>query len=333
LYGQSWDTTYTTFGDASLLPDGAAVLERDPAVAAYSIGSFGAVNVDGTSVGVMAFDLPRGTVVPPILAGRAPRGTGEIAIGARTLEKLHKHVGDRVTVSLGDQRALSVRVVGKTVVPNFFGESRLGEGALSTLAAALKLDAAQEAVLPSEAAVRWTTTATAADKARVRAELTEVAKAAGRPNPIVVLPRETPDDIVNFGRVQNMPLVLGVILAVLGAATLTHTLVTAIGRRRRELAVLKTVGFVRRQVTGTVAWQATTMVAIALLVGLPLGVAAGRWTWTLLAHQLGVVSEPVTPVPPVLLIIPATVLLANLIATVPARVAAGIRPALALRAE
>ena len=63
---------------------------------------------------------------------------------------------------------------------------------------------------------------------------------------------------------------------------------TAIGRRRRDLAVLKTMGFVRRQVTITVAWQATAMVAIALLVGMPIGVALGRWAWTLLAGQLGV---------------------------------------------
>jgi predicted lysophospholipase L1 biosynthesis ABC-type transport system permease subunit len=327
LYGQSWDTTYTTFGDASLLP-GAAALERDPAVAAYSIGTFGAVDVDGVSVGAMAFEIPRGTVIPPILSGRAPRGTGEIALGTRTLEKLHKHIGDRVTVSIGDQRPLPARVVGETVVPNFFGETRLGEGALVTLEAALKLDAANEAVLPSEAVVRWTATASAADKARVR---TSLGRVAGRS--LIVLPRETPDDIVNFGRVQNMPLVLGAVLALLGAATLTHTLVTAIGRRRRDLAVFKTVGFVRGQITSTVAWQATTMVAIALLAGLPVGVALGRWAWITLAHQIGVVSEPVTPLPTLLLLVPATVLLANLIALAPASLAARIRPALALRAE
>jgi ABC-type lipoprotein release transport system permease subunit len=126
---------------------------------------------------------------------------------------------------------------------------------------------------------------------------------------------------------------LGAVLALLGAATLTHTLVTAIGRRRRDLAVLKTIGFVRRQVTSTVAWQATTMVAIALLVGMPIGVALGRWAWTLLAGQLGVVSEPVTPLPPVLLVIPATLLVANLVSVVPGWLAGRIPPAVALRAE
>jgi predicted lysophospholipase L1 biosynthesis ABC-type transport system permease subunit len=328
LFGEAWDTSYTTFGEASLLPEGATVLEQDRAVAAYSIGTFGSVNIDDRSVGVIALDLPRGSVVPPILAGRAPNRAGEIALGTRTLEKLHKRIGDRVRVAIADRPGVSMRVVGRSVTPLFYGEARLGEGALSTLSSARLLDPTGEVAIPSEAVVRWAPGATAADKQRVFDLLSTV---AGRS--LIVLPRETPTDIVNFGRVQNLPFVLGAVLALLGAATLAHTLVTAIGRRRRDLAVLKTMGFVRRQVTSTVGWQATTMVAIALLVGIPFGVAAGRWAWVLLARQLGVVSEPVTPISPVLLIIPATLLLANLIALAPGSVAARIRPALALRAE
>lgn len=328
LFGESWDASYTSFGEASLLPDGATVLEQDRAVGAYSIGTFGEVNIDGRSAGVIALDLPRGSIVPPILAGRAPDRVGEIALGTRTLEHLHKRIGDRVQLAIAGEPGVSMRVVGRSVTPLFYGEARLGEGALMTFDSARRLDPRGEVVIPSDAVVRWAPGATAADKQRVFERLSTV---AGRS--LVTLPRETPTDIVNFGRVQNLPFVLGAVLALLGAATLAHTLVTAIGRRRRDLAVLKTMGFVRRQVTSTVGWQATTMVTIALLVGIPVGVAAGRWAWVLLAHQLGVVSEPVTPVPPVLLIIPATLLLANLIALVPGSLAARIRPALALRAE
>jgi hypothetical protein len=50
---------------------------------------------------------------------------------------------------------------------------------------------------------------------------------------------------------------------------------------------------------------------------MPIGVALGRWAWTLLAGQLGVVSEPLTPLLPVLLIIPVTLVVANLVAAVP----------------
>jgi len=328
LYGQTWDTAYTSFGEASLLPEGATVLEQDRAVAAYSIGATGPIDVDGRSVGGVALDLPRGSVVPPILAGRAPTRAGEIALGTHTLEHLHKRLGDRVHVDIGTGRRLSMRVVGRTVTPLTYSDARLGEGAFITYDSIRRLDPSGEAVASSDAVVRW---AAGTDRVAKRRVFTRLSQVAGRS--LVVLPTEKPTDIVNFGRVQSMPLLLGAVLALLGAATLTHTLVTAIGRRRRDLAVLKTIGFVRGQVTSTVAWQATTMVSIALLVGMPIGVALGRWAWTLLAGQLGVVSEPVTPLPPVLLVIPATLLVANLVSVVPGWLAGRIRPAVALRAE
>ena len=64
-----------------------------------------------------------------------------------------------------------------------------------------------------------------------------------------------------------------------------------------------------------------TYAALGLVVGLPLGVAAGRWLWNLFAQQIGVVPEPVTPVPLVLLVVPSAVLLANVVAAIPALVA------------
>jgi ABC-type lipoprotein release transport system permease subunit len=127
--------------------------------------------------------------------------------------------------------------------------------------------------------------------------------------------------------------VLAALIVAVAVALLAHALASSIGRRRRELAILKTLGFERRDVRATVAWQATTIAAIGLLVGLPLGIAVGRFAWNLLAGELGVVPEPVTPVPSGLLIIPATLLLANLVALLPRRIAAVTPPAVVLRAE
>jgi predicted lysophospholipase L1 biosynthesis ABC-type transport system permease subunit len=80
------------------------------------------------------------------------------------------------------------------------------------------------------------------------------------------------------------------------------------------MAILKTLGFVRGQVSAMVAWQATTFALVALLAGLPLGVAAGRWAWRLTAEQLGVASPPVWPLLPMLAIAAGTVVAANLLA-------------------
>jgi ABC-type lipoprotein release transport system permease subunit len=148
-----------------------------------------------------------------------------------------------------------------------------------------------------------------------------------------VLRPVTPDEVENLRRVSGLPFLLAGLLGVLGAATLGHLLVTSVRRRRRDLAVLKTLGFVRRQVSAAVAWQATILAVLALLVGLPLGVAAGRWAWVLVNQGLGSPAGPVTPTLAVLAVVPVTVLVANLVAALPARAAAATRPAVVLRSE
>ena len=115
-------------------------------------------------------------------------------------------------------------------------------------------------------------------------------------------------------------------------SSLAHTLVTSIRRRRLELAILKTLGFVRRQVSATVAWQATALAAVAL-VGLPLGVISGRWVWNVFASHLGVVPDPIIPVLTVLLAVPTTILVANLLALVPGRIASRLKAANVMRTE
>jgi ABC-type lipoprotein release transport system permease subunit len=142
-----------------------------------------------------------------------------------------------------------------------------------------------------------------------------------------------PNEVENLRRVSGLPLLLAALLVVLGAATLGHLLVTMVRRRRRDLAVLKSIGFVRGQVAATVAWQATTLAVVALLLGLPLGVAAGRWAWLLVNEGLGSLAGPVTPATAPLVAVPATVLAANLVAALPARAAAATRPAVVLRSE
>ncbi len=105
------------------------------------------------------------------------------------------------------------------------------------------------------------------------------------------------------------------------------------GQRRRDLAILKMLGFTQRDVGRAVAWQATTPAAVTLAVGVPLGIAAGRTAWRLFAGHLGVVPEVTTPVVLLVLAATATVLLANLISIVPAMTAMRIRPASVLREE
>jgi FtsX-like permease family len=148
----------------------------------------------------------------------------------------------------------------------------------------------------------------------------------------VVRPLPHPD-IETVHRVGYLPALLAALVALLAVGTVTHALVSSVHRRRHDLAVLKTLGFLPRQVSATIAWQATAFATAAVLAGLPLGVAVGRWAWRLVATQLGVVPEPVVPPLQVVAIVSGVLVAANLIAAGPAWVAGRVRPALVLRSE
>ena len=142
-----------------------------------------------------------------------------------------------------------------------------------------------------------------------------------------------PADLVNFGRVEAAPAVIATLMAVVAAALLAHTLATAVRRRRHDLAVLKTLGFERRQVSLAVAAQATALVLPALLVGVPLGAALGRWGWTAVARELHVVAEPVVPLLALVLVVPGALAVATMAAAAPAWAARRTVPATVLRSE
>ena len=119
----------------------------------------------------------------------------------------------------------------------------------------------------------------------------------------------------------------------LAAATLMHVVVTSVRRRARDLAMFKTLGFTRRQLVMTVAWSATTVVLVGLFVGLPVGIATGRWLWIVRAGDLGVVVAPRVPILAVALVAVGALLVANAVGLLPGRRVARSRPAEVLGAE
>ena len=129
------------------------------------------------------------------------------------------------------------------------------------------------------------------------------------------------------------PLLLAGLLGLLALGTLAHTLVIATRNRRHDFAVLKTFGFTSGQVSATVAWHATTVILIALVVALPVGVVLGRLGWRLFADNLGVVASPVVPIAIVLALVPVTVFVTNALAFAPGRIAARTPAAAVLRSE
>jgi ABC-type lipoprotein release transport system permease subunit len=110
-------------------------------------------------------------------------------------------------------------------------------------------------------------------------------------------------------------------------------LASSVRRRRRDLAVLKVLGFVPRQLAAAVAWQASIAAAVGIVVGIPLGIVLGRWLWTLFAQQIGAVPAPTVPAGWIAAVVALALVLANLVAAVPGRRAATTPTALVLRGE
>ena len=111
------------------------------------------------------------------------------------------------------------------------------------------------------------------------------------------------------------------------------TLVTSVRRRRRDLALLKVLGFTRRQLAATLAWQSCIAAALGIIFGVPIGVFGGRELWSLFAHGIYAVPYPVAPVVSIVLVGIGALIFAVLVAWLPGRSAARITPAEILRSE
>ncbi len=99
------------------------------------------------------------------------------------------------------------------------------------------------------------------------------------------------------------------------------------------MGLLKSLGFVRRQVALSVSWQTTTVALIGIVLGVPLGIAGGRLVWTAFASNLGVVSIPVVTVWVIAAVVVGTLVVANLLAVGPAVVASRSKAAALLKAD
>jgi predicted lysophospholipase L1 biosynthesis ABC-type transport system permease subunit len=139
--------------------------------------------------------------------------------------------------------------------------------------------------------------------------------------------------IVNTEQMGGQPLTLALGLAAAAVLSLALTVFSLVRRRRRELALLKALGMTRSQVRAVIAWQTTLTLLIAVAVGGALGIAGGRLAWHAFAGSLGIVPIVEVPVAALILGLVALVLAGNLLASLPAAVAARTRPGVSLRTE
>jgi len=258
--------------------------------------------------------------------GHLPSGADQIALGATTMRQVGAHLGSVVhlTISKGARkRTVAFRVVAQASLPVLAaGSIGLGSGALITIPG---LEHFLCPPGPGRAACRQRLEnqgnggflASVVSGPRGEAAVNHYLAADSS---IATVP-VTPTSLVNFGEAVNFPLIFGAMLAVFGAATLAHLLVVSVSRRRREMGLLKVLGFVNRQIASAVAWQATTLAVVGVVIGVPLGLVIGPAVWRAFANNLGTVPVSVVPIWLIAVLGVGVVVVANAIAIAPAVVA------------
>jgi hypothetical protein len=355
LYGWNFDyAMYSTDGWGPFPPSlTSPMLDRDRSIQAATGVYFLTVLIDGQTVPAILAPV-RAAVAPRPLTGGGLDSPGDIVLGPATLAQLHKRVGDTVTVTLGDViRGTRLRVTGTAALPTI-GDTlgihpSMGTGALfATTVVPASVYTTEYGPLsgPNAILVRLRP---GISPAVGRRALDQIAAAYNRlahspqivahagPEGLVlqasVLPVQRPAEIVNYRSMGTLPAILSGGLAAGAVTALGLTLLASVRRRRRDFALLKTLGFTRAQLAGAVAWQSAVTAGAGLVVGVPLGIAAGRWLWILFARELSAVPDPVVPAGSVALAALAALVLANLVAALPGRQAARTPAALLLRAE
>jgi hypothetical protein len=328
------------------------LLARDPAVAATTGVDFVTVQIDGQTVPAMVAPT-RPAVGPHILSGHGLDGSHELVLGPATLAQLRQRVGGTVTLASGSFH-VRLKIAGTATMPAIgsvltvhtsmstgalFSTAILPEGAGSgpfgpllsgpnAILIRLRPGVSQAAGLRSMQAMSRQLTGTL-NSPRLEAASGGLSVA----DTVDLLSAQRPAEIVNYRAMGAMPAVLAGGLAAGAVAALGLTLVASVRRRRRDFALLKTLGFTRGQLAGAVAWQSSAIAVIGLVIGVPAGVAAGRWLWLAFANQLSAVPDPVVPAASIGLAALAALIVANLVAALPGRTAARTRAALLLRAE
>lgn len=315
-FGYPWHALVAGF-QGGLLEEEGDRLSNDPDVAALASLTTSLARLGQSDVNIHAFVTLKGDADPTLLEGRLPAAPDEVALGTRTMRDAGVGIGDTVVME-GPER-VELRVVGQLAFPIIDDRSALDRGAALTPAGLEPLASQQS--LNEDVLITWAE--------GVDVDLANEALAASTGAEVSGV-RE-PSEVNNLRLIRSMPVAMVVVLALFAALAATHALAATVRRRRQEMAVLRSLGFVRRQLNLTMAVQATALATVGLLIGAPLGVVGGRLAWRSVAGGIGVIDRPEAPVLALAAIAVSTVVVLNLAALRPSSQARRIPPATVFR--
>jgi hypothetical protein len=229
-------------------------------------------------------------------------GDDEVVVGMDTLEDFGVEVGDVVSVQTAGTFAggpplppLELRIVGAATFAAIgqqgADQARLGTGVLVTRPAF-------DRMLDSTAADPEFTLVRVRDGVDPATIIARNPQGIRDPTRIATrwFTNAKPAELRQLDAVRGL-LVIGAGLGVLVAVSVfVHLQWTRARLIRRDLAVLAVMGLTRRQRAEVVVWQAAPAMLIALVIGLPVGIAIGRLGFSAFARSLAMVDHASAPV-------------------------------------
>ncbi len=324
-YGVNYDLMLGNNGSDTVPEDLIATIESDDDVAAVLLYAEGQARVGSATLRLIGMQPLKGDVAPVTLAGRLPASEDEIALGRLEAAALHVAVGDQLSL-IGDGAPRTFRVTGLAVVPSIGLNDGVGQDGILTMNALTLLN-------PS------TATGAAAIKFRPGAPADaalRLARATGVPESDLASGDPTegpPTAIFNVARVRSIPFVLAALLAALAVLTIGQVMLTSVRNRRRDVAILRSLGADRRWISRAIHWQATAFTLFPVVIGIPLGLILGRIVFRSFADSIGTVNGASIPVLLVSGVVAGFVVIANVVASFPARRLDRVAPAVLLRQE
>lgn len=332
LFGWDWDVAFIAeAGYGSMDLDAAAdVLDHDSGVTGWAPVWFGGAALNGRNVPLLGIDHAN-PLTPPLISGRRVASADEVVLGVNTLEDLDVKVDDFVTIG---EPARPLKVVGVASFPAMGAyqstQTSLGVGAMldASNLPSVQLSTSRGYSGPNALIVRLAAARSPEGDSVLRSRLAEsLNDVSETPDSVALVGVQRPAEIVDNQSMGLAPSLLAAVVAGAVLVSLALALTSSVRRRRGELAMLRALGFTGRELGATVSTQASLIAAVGLVLGLPIGIALGRWLWFLFARELAVVPSPTVPLAALAVLTVGVLVLSNVVALAPAAVARRTRAA------
>lgn len=287
-WGYTWTSSPELNFAAELADERYSDLAEHPDVASVGFVESAVTGIAHTTVVISAFRPFRGEMTKPwLIAGRLPVGSREVALGERTARSLGVSIGDVVPVYSEFAAPVEWEVVGLVVPPYASASTETGSGAYTTIYNFDQLrfpfeNTVRVLAVEYRDGVSWDAVESdVTNRLDFRFENRSHA--------------HTPRSITDIVGASVVVLWLFVFFGLLGLLAILLTSARHGTRHGRELAILRTLGFTRRNVHRSLLAEAVTVTSIAAVFGVALGLIAGARVWGLTIGRLGVIDTQPSP--------------------------------------